>query len=229
MCARLLGVMGDFGTGKSTSVEHLDHTKTLYINYLGTKDLMFKGSRKKYVPNIQTGGNLVVSPPASAIPYILTQAPELSRFKIGILDDISYTMTNEFMDTAKQKGYDKFTSMAVNFKSIIDACEKSPLEWIVIMLHSDPVYNNSEIIGYKVKTVGKLIDTNVRIEGLFSILLMTDVTTTDDPEHPAKYEFVTNREGYITAKSPRGMLPQRMDNDLAQVIELAEKYYNSED
>jgi len=228
--AKIIGIMGDFGTGKSTSAENLDPATTLYINYLGTKDLNFKGARKKYKVGVSdnvVGSNLINSPPASIIPTLVTTIPQLPRFKVAVIDDISYTMTNEFIDTAKQVGFAKFTNMAVNFKALITACEKSPLDWIVIMLHSDPIYNGSEIIGYKIKTVGKMIDSAVRIEGLFSILLATDVTTGEDGS--VRYEFVTNREGIIMAKSPRGMLEQRMPNDVAEVIKLAEKYYNDED
>ena len=101
--AILIGIMGDFGTGKSTSAENLDSLITLYINYLGMKDLNFKGARKKYKVGVSDnviGSNLINSPPASLIPTLITSIPQLSRFKIGILDDISYTMTNDLKLTA---------------------------------------------------------------------------------------------------------------------------------
>lgn len=226
MCARLIGLMGSISSGKSTSMRNLNPATTLYINYLG-KDLPFKGSRKMYNKSPKEGGNIVNSPTGTLVPTLLTLIPELSKFKIGVVDDITYSMTDNFMAKAKQTGYNKFTELAIDFKAIIDAAKASPLDYVILILHNEPVYNGSEIVEYKLSSVGKLFDSVLKVEGLFTILLSTEVMT--DEQGETVYRFVTNRTGLIAAKSPRGMLPLYMDNDLSEVIKLAEKYYNDED
>ena len=223
--ARLIGLMGSISSGKSTSMKRLDPTRTLYINYLG-KDLPFKGSRKLYRPNLKEGGNIINSPNSSLIPTLLTVIPELSRFKIAVVDDLSYSMTDNFLAKAKQVGYSKFTELALDMKAIIDAAKASPLDYVILILHNEPVYNGSEIIEYKLSSVGKLFDNVIKVEGLFTILLSTEVT--NDEEGNTVYRFVTNRTGLVAAKSPHGMLPLYLPNDLQLVIDAAEVYYNEE-
>ena len=226
MCARLIGIMGGISSGKSTSMRNLDPKTTLYINYLG-KDLPFKGSRKMYDKSPKDGGNIVNSPSGATVPTLLTLIPELSKFKIGVVDDITYSMTDSYMAKAKQTGFSKFVELAIDFKAIVDAAKASPLDYVILILHNEPVYNGSEIVEYKLSSVGKLFDSVLKVEGLFTVLLSTEVVT--DEQGEVIYRFVTNRTGLIAAKSPHGMLPLYLPNDLAQVIALSEKYYNSED
>lgn len=225
--AIVIGIKGDVSTGKSTSIGTLDPKTTLIINYLKSKDLPFKGARKMYPKNVtvKDGGNFV-SPKAEAIPLILKDDATMSRFKVVIVDDLCYTMTSEYMDKANQKGFDKYVTLAANFYNILKAAQECKAEYVVLMLHVERVYDGADVIDSKIKTVGKMIDNTFNAEGLFTILLQTDVKFSEDGV--PLYQFCTNKEFGISAKSPMGMFPQRISNDLKLVIEDSEKYYNEE-
>ncbi len=226
MCAKVLIIGGNYSSGKSRSLKNLDPAKTLMINYLGSKDLPFKGSRKIYSKSPKDGGNYIEAPDASIIPALLTLIPELPRFEVGVVDDLSYVQSQSFLKKARLTGYGKFVDIGLLYSDIITAALASPLKYVILIIHTEPVYDGNVIVGHQFTSIGKMVSQYVKNEGLVTILLHTDVTT--DEHGNIKYEFVTNREGTILAKSPENMLPLRMENDINEVIKLAEKYYNEE-
>jgi hypothetical protein len=91
--------------------------------------------------------------------------------------------------------------------------------------HPDTVEDGGDIIGYKMKTSGKLIDNQINLEGLFTVVLYTNVEENKDGS--VNYEFVTNRYKKIPAKSPDGMFQEtKIPNNLQQVVETLNEYYN---
>ena len=126
----------------------------------------------------------------------------------------------EFFDKANEKGYDKFTSMALNFYDLIKfVVQKTPDDCIVYFLHHTEYTADGRI---KAKTIGKMLDEKLTVEGLFSIVLLCQ---TDGTEH----RFITQSDGNSTAKSPMEMFPLSIDNDLARVDEAIRDYYNLND
>ena len=132
--------------------------------------------------------------------------PKLKRY---VIDDSQYLLVNELFDRAKEVGYQKYTDMAVNFRNLIHSVNYLlPDDVIVFFLHhteTDP--NTGEV---KAKTVGKMIDQYLTLEGCFDIVLLAE--TDKDGHH-----FVTQSDGYTTAKSPDGMFPLMIPNDLGVV------------
>lgn len=214
-------IVGKSGTGKSRSTVNLDPTKTFIIASLA-KDLPFRGWKKKYAPIDGNGkGNYVCTDEypeiGKALNYISTSRPDV---KYVVIDDAQYLMVNEFMRRHASAGagnavFSLYNEIADHFWTLVfNARLYRPDLMIFFLAHSD-VNDSGES---KMKTIGKLLDEKVNVEGMFSIVLNTVV---DDK----KYYFETQNSGFNTSKSPEGMFPERrIDNDLALVADAINKY-----
>jgi hypothetical protein len=90
--------------------------------------------------------------------------------------------------------------------------------------HPEEVLDGGDIIGYKIKTAGKLIDNQINLEGLFTVVLYTNVEESKDGT--VNYQFVTNRFRKYPAKSPDGMFAiTKIDNNLQTVVDTIKEYY----
>lgn len=133
-----------------------------------------------------------------------------------VIDDSQYMMAFDFFDHAKETGYQKFTDLALNFKNLIDTVRKfAPPDEIVYLLHHVETTNEGKV---KAKTIGKMIDEKLTLEGLFSIVLMCK---TDGKRH----YFETQSDGNTTAKSPMDMFDPEIDNDLKFVDQTIREYW----
>jgi hypothetical protein len=135
-----------------------------------------------------------------------------------IVDDAGYLITDEFMRRSNEKGYQKFTDLANNFYDLISYIKTQlPDDMIVyITMHED---EKSDTLEVKPKTIGKMLDEKVCIEGMFDIVLRT-IKTQDG------YFFKTQSDGYDVAKSPMGMFEsEQIDNDLKMVNDIVREYY----
>ena len=142
--------------------------------------------------------------------------PKLKQY---VIDDSQYLLVNEFFDRAGETGYQKFTDMALNFRNLIHfVINKAPDDVIVYFLHHTETDNNGRI---KAKTIGKMLDEKLTVEGLFDIVLRTQV----DPEG---HWFVTQTNGQDTVKSPEEMFAGKIPNDLALVDKTIREYYGME-
>lgn len=140
------------------------------------------------------------------------------KLKSYVVDDSQYLLVNELFDRAKEVGYQKYTDMAVSFRNLIHAVNyQLPDDVIVYFLHhteTDP--NTGEV---KAKTVGKMIDQYLTLEGCFDIVLLAEA---DNEGH----HFVTQTDGMTTAKSPEGMFPSlKIPNDLGIVDKAIREYW----
>ena len=117
---------------------------------------------------------------------------------------------------AKETGYQKFTDIALNFYTLIKfVIDRLPDDVIVYFLHHTETDANGKL---KAKTVGKMLDEKLTVEGLFSIVLLCQ---TDGTRH----YFVTQSDGYTTAKSPMDMFDLEIDNDLKFVDTKIREYF----
>lgn len=138
------------------------------------------------------------------------------NFKTYVIDDSQYLMAFEMFDRAKENGYNKFTDVALNFRNLIDYIIKVlPEDAIVYFLHHTETTETGKI---KAKTSGKMLDNQLTLEGLFSIVLLCK---TDGKEH----FFETQSDGYTTCKSPMEMFELKIDNDLKMVDTTIREYY----
>lgn len=200
-------VLGESGTGKSTSIRNLDPSETFIINVMN-KPLPFKGYKSKYrgAPEEGKPVNYYSTDRADIIEKSIGRiALERPHVKNIVVDDFQYIMSGEFMRRAKERGFDKFTDIGLQAWSIF----KNLLTYrddltIFVLSH---VENTQDGIS-KIKTIGKMLDEKITIEGLFTVVLHTVV-------NDGGYKFLTQFEGGKIAKSPMGMFDERyIDNDL---------------
>ena len=198
--AIIVMVYGQSGTGKSTSLRNFKPEDVCIVNVSG-KPLPFKSKHKTF----NTDDYM-------AVDAAIKKAPAKSI----VIDDATYLMTGEYMRTAKVTGYQKYTDMALNYYTLVKAAAALPSDKIVYFMgHSDTDANGNE----KFKTIGKMLDEKVTLEGMFTIVLKTVVTD-------GKYQFSTRNSGQDTVKTPLGMFNDVLiDNDLAMVDKTIREYY----
>ena len=141
--------------------------------------------------------------------------PKMKRY---VIDDSQFLMVNAMFDRAKETGYGKYTDFALDFRNLVHNVNYLlPDDVIVYFLHHTETDPNTGKV--KAKTVGKMIDQYLTLEGCFDIVLLAE---TDGKEH----YFVTQSDGNTTAKSPFGMFPAKIDNDLAAVDKAIREYWS---
>ena len=195
-------ILGESGTGKTTSLRNCTPDRFGIIN-VSKKPLPFRSALKPY--NTDDYGKIV-------------GALKLAKTPSIVIDDSQYLMVNAFMRRFKEQGYQKYSDIANAHWSLIDFIINSlPENMIVYLLsHIERDQNGNE----KAKTVGKMIDQYITLEGLFTIVLKTRVMD-------GKYTFQTHNSGYDTVKSPLGMFDaDEIDNDLLLVDDAIRGYYN---
>lgn len=201
-------VLGQSGTGKSTSFRNMDPGRTLLIQVV-SKPLPFKSKAWK---SVKDGGNIIVSANSQEICAAMrkTQRP------IILVDDFQYLLATEFMDRAHEKGYEKFTEMARHYYDVLTTATTLPAEKRVYLLsHTD----TSEAGQVKAKTIGKLLDEKITVEGLVTIVLRTHVIN-------GQYVFSTRNSGSDTVKTPLGLFEdEHIPNDLMAVDQAIASYY----
>lgn len=223
--ANLILVAGDTGTGKTTSLEKLDPAVTFLIN-CANKPLPFKGSSETY----KVGKNLYFSHDSMDIKGVMDAVNNQPHIKHLVIDDSNFVMTEFFFKKAADKGYEKFTELASNFQRILSTAKsmRDDLD-VIVMMHTENESSNGIVFAKKVKTIGKLVDDQYQPLAVVTIALFTNVSY-DKSGNPV-YEFITQRckkDGIeIPAKSPRGMFPLAIPNDLAEVVKLSREYYTS--
>jgi hypothetical protein len=140
--------------------------------------------------------------------------------KAYIIDDSQYIMANEFFDRAGENGYQKFVDIGSNFRDLVHLVNNElPDNVIVYFLHHPETDANTG--KQKAKTIGRMLDEKLTLEGCFDIVLFAK---TDGREH----WFQTQSDGTNTAKSPEGMFPPKIPNDLALVDKTIREYYGME-
>ncbi|MDR1286281.1 MAG: ATP-binding protein [Treponema sp.] len=196
-------VLGESGTGKSTSIRTLPPDDTAIINANG-KRLPFKNADNFRVMNTDN---------YQKIKAALVKA----KSKRIVIDDAQYLFVNEFMININVKGYDKYNNLARNFWELVESLKGLDDEKIVYFLSHTETDNLGNI---KMKTVGKLMEGLITIEGLFGIVLRTIVKD-------GAYFFSTQNNGQDTVKTPCEMFTEQfIPNDLLFVDKSIRLYYN---
>lgn len=200
-------ILGESGSGKSYSIKGLDKDKVSIFN-VSSKPLPFKEG-KDYA---QAKGDM------ASYKSIISYLRKPTR-PIVVIDDSQYLMVFEEFARARETGYTKYTDMAQNYYSLVQAAIKAPDDVIVYFLHHTQTTAEGRI---KAKTVGKMIDDKLTLEGLFSIVLLCTATNEG-------HSFVTQSDGITTCKSPEGLFEQEIPNSLAYVDKAIREYYGLKD
>lgn len=214
-------IIGESGTGKSTSMRNLNPKETFIINVLN-KPLPFRGYKKFYTRISADGktGNYYASDNYEHIEMVIkkinTIRPEI---KTLILDDFQYLMANEFMNRALERGYDKFSEIGKHAHDLLKMLPtlREDLD-VFILTHSE----SNDQGKMKIKTIGKMLDEKITIEGMYAMVLQTELMN-------GTYNFITQGDARHIAKSPMGMFLERnIPNDLAFVKQKMGEYYNED-
>lgn len=193
-------ILGESGSGKSTALRNFEPDEIGIFN-VASKPLPFR--KKLHTINHATYQSIIQK---------LTQP----KLKVYAIDDSQALMAFALFSKAKETGYGKFTDIALDFYNLLQhVINKTPPDCIVYFLHHTETSDTGKI---KAKTVGKMLDNQLTVEGLFSIVLLC---RTDGQRH----WFETQSDGFSTAKSPMEMLPREMDNDLKAVDTAVRDYW----
>lgn len=225
--ANICIILGSTGTGKSSSIKGLDPKETLVLNVL-KKKLPFKGSSSLY--NTTNKNLFNIDNHEDAINLLQACSAKCPNIKNIIIDDAIYIMRKEYFKRAKEAGYSKYTELAQHFQQLISACENLREDInVFFLLHSEEVTSDNTITGYKVSTIGKLLDTQYNPIEVVPMVLYSGIKY--DNNGNATYGFYTHKfkEGTIEipAKSPAGMFEEDyIPNDLGIVVKAMNEYYN---
>lgn len=231
MAAETIAIVGESGTGKSTSLRNLNPETTFIISTTG-KPLPFRAWKKKYIPikieGKNVSGNYYVSSKWDQILKILQIIDKMMpHIKQVIIDDFQYVLSYEFVDRATEVGYTKFSELAQHAMEILRYSEKMREDCKMIFLtHSENVGDNVNP-KYVIKTVGKLLSEKVTLEGLFTYIFFTKVNEGDSGR--MEYKLITNNDGSCIAKTSLGMFEDlEIDNDLDEIIKVVDAYNEGE-
>ena len=196
-------ILGRTGSGKSYAIKTMDPEK-VGIFEVEKQHLPFKAKDFKVAKN--------------ATYQVIAAVFKEPGLKAYVIDDSQYLMVNELFDRAKETGYQKFTDIALHFRNLIHYINHDlPDDVIVYFLHHTETDSNTGEI--KAKTVGKMLDNALTVEGCFDIVLLASVEN-------KKHFFITQSDGYTTAKSPEGMFDDlKIPNDLNYVDTKIREYY----
>ena len=196
-------ILGESGSGKSASLRNFKKEDVGILN-VASKPLPFRNTNGLVTVNKAT---------YSMIKGAVTSPNRLSY----VIDDAQYLMAFESFDKANITGYTKFTEMAKNYEEMLRVIQEdtSPDTIVYVMQHIDTDENGK----IKAKTLGKMLDQQLTIEGLFSIVLLAKA---DERRH----YFVTQSDGTNPCKSPMGMFDDiEIDNDLKAVDTVIREYW----
>lgn len=192
-------VLGESGSGKSTSLRNFEPNELGILNVMG-KPLPFR--KKLDTMNAPTYADIL-------------KCVASGKRKAWVIDDAGYLMQNENFGRAKEKGYDKFVEIALHFQQLFIAVRDAPADTIVyFFMHPElDQFGNTRI-----KTVGKMIDEKFNLAGAVPILIEAKV-------QDGQYVFVTKNDGTNLAKAPMEMLEPVMPNDLKAVDTAIRDYW----
>lgn len=206
-------ILGESGSGKSTSLRNLKAEDVLLIQAI-KKRLPFKSDTfKHYDKESAPSGNIHVMDDSEKI----INAMRKTKKKIIIIDDFQYIMANEFLRRSGETGFTKFTEIGKHAWDIINAAtDLSDDVRVYILAHTETTESGK----VKAKTIGKMLDEKITLEGMFTIVLRTQVFNGNN-------FFSTKNNGSDTVKSPMGLFEdEEIDNDLAAVDVAIQEYYS---
>lgn len=204
-------ILGESGTGKTCSLRNLDPKNTLLIQPV-RKPLPFRTTGWKEIKQKGDGNNILVCSNPKAIINCMHASP----FDVIVVDDWQYILASMYMAARNVKGFDKFTEIGgAGFDIAKAASELGENKRVYVLAHT----TSDEFGNTRIKTLGKLLDDKIVVEGMFTTVLRTHVEN-------GRYLFSTQNSGSDTVKSPMGMFSEQyIENDLAAIDRVTCDYY----
>lgn len=206
-------VIGRSGSGKTYSLKNFGPEEVGVISVEKGR-LPFRSEIKTLkVPKDPTQGEARDAGQINAAKYSwIMNVVKNAKAKAIVIDDSQYLLVNELFDRTYEKGYDKFTSMAQKFRDLIHFVNDLEEEdKIVYFLHHSELDTDGR---EKVKTIGKMLDEKLTVEGCFDIVIYCQ-----------DHKFFTQANNQSTAKTPEGMFDLEIQNDLKAVDTAIRDYY----
>lgn len=205
-------IIGRSGSGKTYSLKNFQPDEVGIISVEKGR-LPFKSDLKTVKIPKDFGDDIKTYAQLNAAKYSwIERTIAKAKAKSIVIDDSQYLLVNELFDRSAEKGYDKFTDMAAHFRNLIHFInEMEDEDKIVYFLHHSELDSDGR---EKVKTIGKMLDEKLTVEGCFDIVLYCQ-----------DHEFYTQSNGMSTAKSPEGMFNLKIPNDLKAVDSAIRSYY----
>ena len=206
-------IMGRSGSGKTYSIKNFKPEEVGVISVEKGR-LPFKSDIKVVRIPEDFGAEIQSAAQLNAAKYAWIQMIiKSSKTKSVVVDDSQYLLVNELFDRAKEKGYDKYTDMAANFRELIHSINRMPQDdKIVYFLHHTETDGNGR---EKAKTIGKMLDEKLVLEGCFDVVLFCE-----------DQKFYTQANGQSSAKTPEGMFQSvEIPNDLKAVDTAIREYW----
>lgn len=200
-------ILGESGSGKTCSLRNFDPARTVLVQPV-RKPLPFPS--KGWA--VGKGGNIY----AQSDPVKIIQFMQHTTRDIIVLDDWQYVLAQMFMARRSEKGYDKFTEIGgAGFDLCQAAGQLSEEKRVYILAHTQ----TDDFGNTRIKTLGRMLDDKIVVEGLFTTVLRTHVEN-------GRYCFKTQTDGHDTVKSPMGLFTEPLiDNDLKAVDDRICEYY----
>lgn len=229
--SNVICLAGLSNTGKSTSLKYLEPSETFIVSCTN-KQLQIPGFRKKYIKvSIEDNklvGNWLVSNDYARIAKILKVVSQ-SRpdIKTVVIDDLNYLLSNEIMNSAEEKGFEKFTRQAKNYYDIINNAQNLRDDLTVVMI-SHIINDGTDMEPFwKLYTSGKMLDKTVNLDGLFSYIIYTDKYVDENDE--VQYRFMTKTNGNDTCRSVAGCFADKyIEPNMKLVIDTINKFESGE-
>ena len=206
-------IEGRSGSGKTYSLKNFKPDEIGIISVEKGR-LPFRSELKTVkIPKYEHSADINTYAQANAAKYAwLMRMIQKAKAPSIAIDDSQYLMANELFDRSGEKGYDKFTDMAKNFRDLIHFVnDLEDDNKIVYFLHHTEADSDGR---EKCKTIGKMLDEKLCVEGCFDIVIYCQ-----------DHEFYTQGNGMSSAKSPEGMFDQKIANDLKFVDSAIREYY----
>jgi len=232
--AKVIAIMGESGSGKTTSLRNLPPKETFYIDADG-KGLSWKGWRNDY--SVKNGNYAQSDNPDSILRMMLIVNGEncvgyvdpstgrpleidkpQTKFKYLVIDTLNAIMIAEEMRRSKEKGYDKWMDLAISVYNIVKYAGKFRDDLTIIFLaHTETVNEDNGYRITRIATSGRKLQ-KIKLETMLNTVLYARAG--DDG-----YKFITHSDGSTTAKTPMGAFKDNeIDNDIMIVLDALKEY-----
>lgn len=232
--ANTICLAGLSNSGKSTSMRYLDPGSTFIVSCTN-KQLQIPGFRKKYIKvsvdkEKKLHGNWLVSNNYTQISKVLTIVSKTRpEIKTIVVDDINYLLSTETFQNALTKGYEKFSVMAKNYYDFIEHCQSLRDDLLVVFVTHVENYGTEVDPLYRIWTTGKMLTTQINLDGLFSYIIYSE-RYIPDGGNEVEYRFKTRTDGNDTCRSVQGCFEDKyIEPNLKLVVDTINKFENEEE
>lgn len=214
--ARVLGLMGESGSGKTSSMRNLDPKTTFYVD-CDKKGLSWKGWRDQYSFEKH---NYMAIDEISVVRQILDKIDKqdnMKHIKVVVIDTLNALMVADEVRRMKEKGYDKWIDLAQCVWELLNHLyDLRENLTVIVICHSQTQKEDDGYTFTRIKTSGKKLD-KLNVETKLTTVLHATAKG-------GKYVFHTHADN-STTKTPFGSFEEdEIENDIVKVLDALKEY-----